>query len=220
VTFEEIRAAARAEGLALTGWLHPDPSHGAPEDARTLVLLGYDGPDLWRAFQAAPEASDGAPHGLDRWSERVVTALADRFGATALFPFGGPPYQPFIRWIYAGEPLHQSRLGMSIHPERGLWLGWRGALALAARLDLPPQPETAHPCAPCDAPCLSACPVSAFSSEGYDAAACRAHLNSAAGAPCRAAGCLARRACPVGMAFAQAPDQAAFHLAAFQAADP
>jgi len=173
MSFTAIQNAAEAEGLALTGWFHPGPEDKAPEGARTLLLFGYGGPALWSAFQASAEASGGGCHGLDRWSRRVVTALADRFGGAALFPFGGPPYQPFIRWTYAGEPIHQSKLGMSIHPERGLWSGWRGAIALPERLALPDRfhSETSgetsgenpgeHPCEPCPAPCLSACPVGA-----------------------------------------------------------
>ena len=218
MTFDAIRAVAAEDGLALTGWFHPGPDDLEPDGAATILLFGYGGPELWAAFQAAPEASDGAPHGLDRWSERVITRLAARFAGEALFPFGGPPYQPFIRWTYAGEPIHQSRLGMSIHPERGLWSGWRGAVALAERLDLPPRAATDHPCDGCAAPCRTACPVGAFTDDGYDTARCRAHLNAPEGAPCRAAGCLARRACPVGRDYAQSAAQAAFHLDAFRVA--
>ncbi len=218
MTFAEIRSAAEAEGLALTGWFHPRPEDLAPDRAETMLLFGYGGPQLWEAFRDSVEASGGAPHGLDRWSRRVITGLAGRFGGEALFPFGGPPHQPFIRWTYTGEPIFPSKLGMSIHPERGLWSGWRGAIALPERLALPARTEGDHPCQPCPAPCLTACPVGAFSDDGYDTAACRAHLNSPEGAPCRAAGCLARRACPVGEDFVQSAEQAAFHLDAFRRA--
>ncbi len=218
MTFADIREAAEAEGLALTGWFHPTPEDKAPADAGTMLLLGYGGTSLWDAFSVSPEMKDGQSHALDRWSERVISKLAQRFSGAALFPFGGPPYQPFIRWTYAGEPIHQSKLGMSIHPERGLWSGWRGAIALSERLDLPERFHSDHPCAPCPAPCRAACPVGAFSDEGYDTVACRAHLNSSEGAPCRAAGCLARRACPVGQDYAQSAEQAAFHLEAFRVA--
>ncbi|MFV0474836.1 MAG: ferredoxin, partial [Pikeienuella sp.] len=143
---------------------------------------------------------------------------AAEIGAEALFPFGGPPYQPFIRWTFAGEPLHQSRLGMAEHEARGLWPGWRGALALFEPIELPPVIRGPHPCAPCAAPCRAACPVGAFSDAGYDVARCAAHLNTPEGADCRRRGCLARRACPVGAEFAQSAAQAAFHLEAFRIA--
>lgn len=218
MTITAIRAAAETEGLALTGWFHPGPEDKAPASAETMLLFGYGGPELWAAFQAAPEAKDRRPHPLDRWSERTITALASRFGGEALFPFGGPPYQPFIRWIYSGEPVHASKLGMSIHTDRGLWSGWRGAIALPRRLDLPQQTAGDNPCAPCPAPCRAACPVGAFTDEGYDTTACRAHLNDPAGARCRTEGCLARRACPVGQDYAQSAEQAAFHIEAFRIA--
>ena len=218
VTLDDIRARAAHDGLTVTGWLHPAPEHGAPAGTETLLLLGYGGPEMWRVFSASPEARDGARHPMDRWSKRVIEAIAREFDAEALFPFGGPPYQPFIRWTYAGEPVHQSRLGMSIHETYGLWSGWRGALALGRRMRTPPVIRGDHPCEPCHAPCRAACPVGAFSDQGYDAAACRAHLNSGEGAACRGGGCLARRACPVGRDFAHSAEQAAFHLEAFRVA--
>ncbi|MGB0928481.1 MAG: ferredoxin [Pikeienuella sp.] len=216
--FEDISRLAAEDGLRVTGWFHPTADHGTPEGTQTLILLGYGGADLWAAFSGSAEYADGTAHPLDRWSTRIITALADKVGGVPLFPFGGPPYQPFIRWMYAGEPLHQSRLGMAIHPERGLWSGWRGAIALTQDLPLPPVPATNHPCEGCAAPCLTACPVGAFGDAGYDAALCRAHLNSGAGGACVSGGCLARRACPVGQEYAQTAEQGAFHLEAFRRA--
>ena len=72
----EVRSLAAAEGLAVTGWMHPGAEDGAPAGTETLLLLGYGGPEMWAAFSAAPEASDGAAHPLDRWSARVIGAMA------------------------------------------------------------------------------------------------------------------------------------------------
>ena len=60
-----------------------------------VVLVGAAGARGWSAFANSPEAGDGEPHPLDRWSRRVVADLAERFGARPLFPFGGPPHWPF-----------------------------------------------------------------------------------------------------------------------------
>lgn len=216
-------AALAAHGLAVIGALHPGPQDGAPAGTGTLLLAGPAGPAMWAAFAASPEAADGAAHPLDRWSRRVLAQAAQRLdaqglGASALFPFDGPPWPPFFRWALAGAPVWPSKLGMLVHAELGLWVSFRGALALTARLDLPARTAAARPCDPCPAPCRAACPVGAFTDAGYDAGACRAHLDRPEGAPCRAQGCLARRACPVGAALAPTAAQGAFHLAAFRAA--
>jgi hypothetical protein len=80
-----------------------------------------------------------------------------------------------------------------------------------------PQFETGL-CATCSGqPCLSACPVGAYSTAGFDLAACATHLHTEAGQPCMQAGCLARRACPVGAEHRYRPEHAAFHMRAFAA---
>jgi Fe-S-cluster-containing hydrogenase component 2 len=82
--------------------------------------------------------------------------------------------------------------------------------------DLPPAAAGAHPCETCiEKPCLSACPVGAFSATGYDVTACAQHVGAVAGSECMSRGCLARRACPVGRSFAYSPQQAGFHMRAF-----
>jgi hypothetical protein len=107
---------------------------------------------------------------------------------------------------------------MLIHPDWGLWQGYRGALAFASRLDLPPPDRRPSPCESCAGkPCLTACPVGAFAPGRYDVAACASHVASPAGSDCAGLGCRARRACPIGTAHRQAPPQAAFHMRAFLA---
>jgi hypothetical protein len=221
MTLADVGAAARAVGLALRGGfaLTAAEQVGPLAASRTIALLGFVGAQHWPEFAASPEARDGAAHSLDRWSRRVVTALAARFGALPLFPFEGPPYWPFQRWARRAEPLHPSPLGMLIHPQYGLWHSYRGALAFAQTLDLPPPADIASPCATCaDRPCLSACPVGAFTTAGYDVAACADLLRRPGGGDCMGGGCLARRACPVGREFAPSQQQAAFYMRAFLAA--
>jgi len=216
-----VRAAAEASGLVLRGGLRLDEAErtGPLASARTVLLLGIVGSVGWPAFAASAEATDGRAHPLDRWSRRVVTGLAQRFGATALFPFEGPPYFPFQAWGARAEPLYASPLGMFIHPRYGLWHSYRGALGFAEALDLPEREQGPSPCESCAGrPCLSACPVGAFTAAGYDVPACADWLRGGEGGACLSGGCLARRACPVGREFTQAPAQAAFHMAAFLAA--
>ena len=204
-------------GLIVLGGFHPTPADAVPGDPATLVLVGNAGLALWRAFaQDRPDGSDP----LDRWIAERLTALAEDSGATALFPFGGPPFLLFQRWAQRASAARPSPLGILIHPDFGLWHAYRGALAFPARLDLPPSDPRPSPCDGCAGrPCLSACPVGAFSAAtGYDVPACAGHLATAAGADCNDLGCRARRACPVGREFTYAPAQAAFHMTAFRRA--
>lgn len=221
ISYSALRAAAGEAGLSPRGGFHCGPEDAVPplpdgREARTLVLLGNVGADIWPIFQAGPEARDGQPNPLDRWSARSIDALAARFGGLGLYPFGGPPYRPFQRWAQRAEPVWPSPLGLLIHAEHGLWHAYRGALAFAEAFDLPVRPGQSSPCESCPGkPCLSTCPVAAFSPAGYDVPACAAHIDAAAGRDCLEAGCLARRACPAGQEGLYHPGQAGFHMAAF-----
>jgi hypothetical protein len=216
-----IAATVEAHGLAVHGAfdLDDDERRGEFADVASIALVGLAGRRGWAAFSQSPEARDGAADPLDRWSRRVVDALAIGLGARALYPFDGPPHLPFQRWARRAEPMHVSPLGLLIHPVDGLWRGYRGALAFAERLAAPSFRAAASPCETCLArPCLSACPVGAFTGASYDVAACANHLSGPAGRACMEGGCLARRACPVGAEHAHEPAQAAFHMRAFLAA--
>ena len=222
MTLGDIVARLEPEGLALRGALHlaaGELSLPPIGGARTLLLVGFVGAAGWPAFENSPERRDGGADPLDRWSRRVVGALAEACGGAALYPFSGPPYHPFQRWARRADTVHVSPLGLLIHPKFGLWHSYRGALALAQRIDLPPLAATRAPCETCESrPCLGACPVGAFAPSSYDAAACIDHLRQSKGAECMLGGCLARRACPVGAKFAHEPAQARFHMEAFRAA--
>lgn len=175
---------------------------------------------MWRAFEAARPAYADDPDPLDAWVRDVLAGIAGDVGATALFPFGGPPYLPFQRWAQRAGPVHPSPLGVLIHPDYGLWHAYRGALAFAERLDLAAPDDRPSPCATCaDKPCLSACPVDAFSPDIYDVPACVGHIETAAGTDCLELGCRARRACPVGRDVLYEPAQAEFHMRAFRRAN-
>ena len=219
-----VERAVSTVSLCLRGGFHPAEDDGVPPlaDGRlpaTVVLIGNLGASLWPAFSSSGEAADGAPHPLNRWTQRIIGGIARAVGAEPLFPFGGPPYLPFQRWAMRAEAVAPSPLGILIHPDYGLWHAYRGALAFADRLALPPRAERSRPCDSCpDRPCLSACPVGAFSGRGYDVPACVGHIGSPAGGACMGGGCLARRACPVGPAHGYGADQARFHMAAFLAA--
>ena len=208
-----IDALLRAEKLELFGGFTATPDDEVPPGTRTLLLIGPSEPGFWDHVTAAPEFADGGADPLDRWSARVLTRIAAEIGATALFPFGGPPYLPFIAWATRSGRAWTSPVGLLVQDRAGLMVSYRGALALPR--DLPVAPAAARPCDTCDRPCLSACPVSALGPDGYDVAACKAFLDTEAGQECLTGGCLVRRACPVSRTYGRQPVQSAFHMRAF-----
>ncbi|ADZ68664.1 hypothetical protein [Polymorphum gilvum] len=216
-----LRSRLEAKGFLLLGALDAARLTGVPDpSARTLLLVGNAGPALWRAFERAPENADGAPDPLDRYTRRVLGAVAREVGCIAVFPFDGPPWRPFQSWALAAGGFSQSPLGVLAHMTFGPWAGFRAALLSSEPWREPwpgpTDPDRPGPCVDCaDKPCLSACPVGAISLDGgYDVPACRAHLAKNPDADCFA-GCLARRACPVGRAFRHGAEQARLHMASF-----
>jgi len=210
-------AEALPGGLSVLGGLHPAGRAlpGIAGDVATLVLIGWRGQAGWRHFAAEPEAGDGFPDPLDRWTARVVDGIARACGARPLYPFAGPPWHPFQSWALAAGIGHKSPIGVLVDADYGPWISFRAALAFADVVDLPERRASASPCDSCsDRPCLSACPVGAYSADGFAVGACRTHLRGA-GTLCLEGGCLARHACPVGRTHRQSPAQLAFHQRAF-----
>ena len=199
-----------AEQLEITGVLPAEPSDNLHHTIRTIALLS-PAPGFWAQFIQSPEYTDNQPHPMDRWSRRVIGRIACDLSAKAYFPFGGPPYQPFLGWAKRSGRAWVSPVGPLVHDTQGLLISYRGALGLT--YDIRPT-ATTHPCDTCPAPCLTACPVGALGPHPYDVPKCKAFLDTGAGSGCMGAGCLVRRACPVGPSSRQ-PAQLAFHMKAF-----
>jgi hypothetical protein len=212
VDYDQVAAALRPLGLIPRGGFHP-----LGEDdlaAATVVLIGNAGAGLWQCF-TGEDGAPNAPNALDNWCRKKLTPMAHALGAAIVFPFDGPPYQPFIPWARRAEGLSPSPIGPLIHPEYGLWHAYRGAFLFGHELALPP-PLAVNPCDDCaEKPCLNTCPVAAFGADGYDVPACVGHLKQPAGGDCLHLGCRARRACPIGRNYMYEPAQANFHMAAF-----
>lgn len=220
-----IAAHLAPYGLHLRGTVRFPQGEGGPllddgQAARAVLLIGNIGGSMWQAFGdwRAGQSDRGGRDPLDTWSKGVIGDLAARTGATAYFP-SDPPYQPFQRWAMSAEGLRSSPLGILIHPEFGLWHGYRGALGFAEDISEPektPVSARRHPCDDCtDRPCLAACPVDAITADGFDLTACRKFLAGQPGREgCMGKGCLARAACPVGEGFRYPEDQLRFHMEA------
>ena len=232
-----VAAALEPAGLEPRGWLVPEatsaPRLKSGEPAKSIYLVGHGGGGFWPMFDAWHEMHPGIADPLDTWSKAVINPAAARLGGEAVFP-SDQPWQPFQQWAMAAEGLKPSPLGLLIHPEYGLWHGYRGAILFAevrmdaaacapkeplgGRLAYPePAKPGAHPCDTCgDKPCLSSCPVGAFTPAGFAVTECRSYLETEAGQDgCMRRGCLARDACPVGREYRYGADQIRFHMAAF-----
>jgi len=222
----DVLDALRAIGMTPRGAFRPGPNDGVPDlgsnqPARTLVLVGNAGPDMWQAFTTSCDPDHDL---LDEWSCEILDDVARRYGAVAYFPnnryatgsYGKGPYLPFQRWATRAEPVFCSPLGIHIHNKYGLWHGYRGALAFTQPLELPKPIAATNPCEACaEQPCLSACPVGAFYDGNYDVPACVSHLLAPAGQDCLQRACRARRACPNGRDYQYQVRQASFHMSHF-----
>lgn len=211
----DIAQAATPHALAVMGGVHASDTLCLPGGAKTLILLGPKEPGFWPHFTAQPEFCDTLRDPMDRWSRRVIGAMAEDLGAQAVFPFGGAPYHPFQKWAIASGRAWTSPVQLLVHDEAGLMVSYRGALAFNARLTLPPPP--AHsPCIKCPTrPCLTACPVGALQMRNYDLPACHGFLDSAAGRGCMTKGCEVRRICPISDSYGRSPEHSAYHMRQF-----
>ncbi len=230
-----LQAALSAHGLRLRGGWMPSEADAIPalplgQPAAVVWMVGVAASEFWPYFKASGQyqeyLQDDVADPLDRWSRAIGDELASQWGGVALYPFDGPPYHPFQQWATRAEPLQASPLMLRIHPEHGLWHAYRFALALPELMpgDLasisPPLPvpnfPSQHICLTCDGqPCLSVCPVDAYTGSGFQLNACARHLHTPSGNDCMSGGCLARRACPIGRESRYAPEHAAFHMQAF-----
>ena len=193
----------------------PAQFNGGP--SISLLLFGQAGKSLWPVFSQSPELSDGLPHPMNRWSERVGQTIAERLDGRLLLPFGDAPYHPFLHWAARVEAVQPSRLGMLIHPVHGLWHAYRFAIALPESVSgFTDVEKIGSICGQCQKqPCLKKCPVKAFNGEQYDVKACFEYLQKTPEALCHSKGCLAREACPEGQQSHYSVEQKRFHMKQF-----
>jgi hypothetical protein len=213
MTIAKIEASLPNLGLRNLGAFHPDDNDYSA--AQTLILLG-PAPNFWDVFTQSPEYIDKTPNPIDRWSKRVIDILAQDLDARPMYPFGGPPYAPFLNWALQTNRAHSSQVGMLVHLDVGLMVSYRGALAFDQHVELPKQGDD-NPCHNCATkPCLTACPVTALTPQGYDVPKCKDFLQTSGGTDCMTAGCKVRRACPLSAGAGRTEAQSALHMQAFK----
>ncbi len=226
-----LAAGLSSRGLEMRGWFAIEagdipPGVEAVKLGMAALLIGNHGRAMWDACSHDIEFRDGLPDPMDRWTRRIVgDALGDLpHPALALFPFGAElwPFQRFARRAMGIEP---SPLGLLIHPQYGLWHALRAAIVFPdIELKGAPAHKVIHACDECrEKPCLSTCPVNAFTTAGFAVAGCRSWLDGLPSSQsdsrkpdCMAEGCAARNACPVGRQWRYDEAQLRFHMAAFR----
>lgn len=191
----------------------PDKDAALHLDAPHVALIGAVGAQYWPYFAASPEF-DVPQNSLDLWSKNAIAKVAKQFDMRAVFPSDGPSYYPFQQWALSSGQYSRSPVGVLIHHEWGLWTAFRGALCGDFGA-YPPAQSIPTPCDTCAKPCLSACPVAAFSDAGYNVAACKSYLHTSPNAPCHQRSCMARVACPVAPQHAYDTAPSRFHMSAF-----
>ena len=199
-------------GLIILGELEVTDSDPVPKEAQSILLLGPDEPNFWKIFKESKEFNDLDANPLDRWSKRIIDNIARENNCTALYPFGGEPYKPFFSWALRSGTVWSSPVHLAVHKDKGLFVSFRGALAINQTKKTNQRFE--NPCTKCSAPCLSACPVDAFTETGYDVMICKDHISDLDSSNCKSLGCNTRRACPVG-ANLRNFEQSAFHMENF-----
>lgn len=222
----DIETALKPHGFLLRGAFLLDEEQDAEllrhyPSARQLLLIGNAGSAIWQPLKHFIAANPDVEHPLDRWTAETLQEIAAGFGLISLFPFGEPPWWPFQQWAQRAENVFPSPVSVLIHPEYGLWHAYRGAFLLDDPIGTSLAGTEESPCDRCrDRPCLTACPVDAFSVAGYDVGACADHVNAKEDNACRTLGCLARLACPIGVNWRYQPEHAVFHMDAFQRVHP
>ncbi|MEX3009951.1 ferredoxin [Hoeflea sp. TYP-13] len=211
--------ALKRHGLMARGglYLDSDADLAAREYGfKTVVLAGHAGSSFWPEFERFDKDYDG-PDPLDAWSKTIAEQIASEFACKALYPFE-KPWWPFQSWIGRTEGLKPSPLAILIHPQYGLWHGYRAAFAFQEAIAIPAPQSLMHACDDCaDKPCLSACPAEAVTQHEFRLKQCRGHLTGEEGHNgCLVAGCLARNACPVGSNYRYCDAQLRFHMNALE----
>lgn len=215
MNYTEISEKAGQHQLEVYGGFHPDKQDKVPGDTKTLIMLGPKEPGFWTYIIKQDEFKDGLPNPLDRWSKRVIDTIGEETKGEPAYPFGGPPYHPFMTWaLKTGRSWH-SPIKFLVHDTSGLLVSYRGVLGYSEFFHLPPPPPQS-PCVTCiDKPCITACPVDVLTPEIYDADGCRKYIGSSEGHECLRLGCNVRRICPISATYQRDIRQSEFHQIAF-----
>lgn len=176
---------------------------------RSLVLLGQRGRSLWdRSVRHHLDADDPFDDTVQQLVHDWFARHAPDSAWTTVYPGSvRVPLGQLAETVGWGQP---SPLGITIHPEHGLWIAHRIAFLCDLHLSTD-RSSGPHPCTTCvGTPCVSACPVDAVSiTAPFVLRSCAEH-RAPEGSECELQ-CLARNACPVAADLRYGPEQMAHH---------
>lgn len=210
---EQLKSHANESGLTITAVTPLTRQDGFDDKYKSIALLSHDPSRFWPIFSKSQQSNDGLPDPIDRWSKKTISDIANNVEGFAVFPFDASPYHPFSTWAQRAGVAWQSPAGLLVHADYGLWISFRGAVAIEILSDK--RMGLKSPCETCQRPCLQACPVNALSTGAFDYQTCLSHVRAVEGVDCANFGCIARRACPVGQHFAPPPQQVRVHMKSF-----
>ena len=226
--FADFIARLEVSGLVCFGGLEITATECAQGSEALIglkgLLIGNVGKDMWHVFSKSNEFADGKLDPMNRWTKRILDEIASELGARVVYPFD-EPYWPFQRLAQKAAVSRSSPLGILIHPHYGLWHAFRGlfifddAHELSSQINqlIPSSEDLIHPCETCsDKPCLTACPVGAFTGERLEVKTCFTHLDSGNDPDCMQSGCQARLACPIAKDHQYVDAQMKFHMKSYR----
>jgi epoxyqueuosine reductase len=227
---ESIRLSAAPYGLNLiaaipaTRYDRAVPSmraHQIDAHARSIILIGNGGREMWRAFTEHAAREPGwmrRENPLDDFTRNaiegsVVPAIrASGARCTTVYPFiGDGPKLNFMELGKLSGLAGPSIIGVVVHPTYGPWIAFRAAILLDADIDAPGPALTFDPCPSCTArSCISSCPAAAVAfPTGWDIPRCLTHrVESEADCANR---CHARVGCVLGPDHRYPDDELAYH---------
>ena len=181
-----------------------------PESAREygqLLVFGHGGKKLWQSIDSHSDKANP----IDDYSVACIMDFLARIDCDQydiLYPTN--MFNVDLRLL--GQRLgwhHDSPLGIGINKTYGTWFAYRVVVAANTNFEITKTHLSVSPCEDCaDKPCITHCPVDAVGDE-FNLQACvgeRAREGSAC-----AYQCLARRACPVGVAHRYDSEQIRYH---------
>lgn len=172
-----MSSLVRETGLVVSGIAPLNETDGFGDHLRSVALLSSCPNTFWPIFKQSQEMKHGKPDPIDQWSRKLVQVIANESDGLAVFPFEGPPYHPFSAWAQRTGVAWQSPSRLLVHAVYGLWISFRGAIALKDPPDAPPM-NSISPCEACSRPCLEACLVGALSEASHDYGSCLSHVQS------------------------------------------